>query len=301
MALPKLPALALKGMQPPQDIAVFRETAPTVKELTPFWWCRFAWSIRPETIVNPLATDYPFSIGGASVLSKIRPLMSNCVLTFRAWTMVVYLTEQWHVAAKSRTDKARMTALATVWRVGTILQSMEVSCGPFAAADPHLPNLVLALINAHAITLLSSLDALAEAQVLRRLWAHRRIVELAQPLADHPVFQRCAAALKTQHRRLMAETYVFYAQKYYHWTSPGSTVAAALHEAKACLPFTNLPKGQCDALRDIARIYRPPPFSLGIASDFARGVLPNVPGGYKLYMVLDPVQPDTLFPEMALE
>ena len=249
MKLPKVPALKCESIF--DEIAYIKSShvGPPNDES----WIKLAFSITDASKMHENCLEYPFVFSGQR-WSAVKPIMSNCVSTFRNYSIVTAMASLWNQAA-SRTFGTRecMQELSKVFKWSHLLG--EQNHGNFPDNHPlvhkEIQSLILALVNIRAISIMSSDDALTEEQCFRRFGVRCEIWRLLQKL-DSPFWERFANQLIQEQKQALANLYIKVALRFSRWQQ--ADLGDVMAEAKMLIPYSTVPEKKAFEVRILPAI-----------------------------------------------
>ena len=238
-------------------------------------WVRLAFSITEESKPHSEILEYPFIFGSGAIFTGIKSIMTDCVGTFRIYAVLAAMSEAWNKAASRPFGvKDCMLELSKVSKYSLILKEQKIGQRPsnHPLNHPDIDKLITAIVNIRAIEIMSSDDALSEAQAQRRFGSSVKLPAFQS--FDRDVFWgRFVSTLIQNQIQEIATLFVKIILKFSQW--PGCTLGDAIREAKELLPYAKVNESTQNLVKDLARDRGTGSTTLGVASNLDKRVPPS--------------------------
>lgn len=294
MKLPKVPALKCDSNF--FEIVYFEGKSVQGKP-TDDDWLKLAFSITEKTKVHECCLEYPFLFSG-SFWSSMKPIMSNCVSTFRNYCLVTAMATLWNSAAsRPFGTKECMQELSKVYKLSTILHAQDSGMVPETHPLVHkeIQSLIEAIANIKAISVMSSDDALTEDQCHRRFNVRCEIWRLLL-MIDAPFWSRLVSQLIQEQKQELADLFIKVIMRFSRWRDV--QVGDMMAEAKLLIPFSTLTEKKALEIRDLARLHTSGA-PIGIASNIKKQLPPDCHAA--LFLAMKPACLEMIEPLFTLK
>lgn len=294
MKLPKVPALKCDANF--FEIAYFEGKSVQGKP-TDDDWIRLAFSLTENTKVHEDCLQYPFLFSGG-FWSGMKPIMSNCVSTFRNYCLMTAMANLWNrAAARPFGTRECMQELSKVYKLSTILHSQGSGMLPDTHPLVHkeIQSVIEAIANIKAISMMSSDDALTEDQCNRRFGVRCEIWRLLL-IMDNPFWSRFVAQLIQEQKQKLADLYIKIIMRFSRWHKV--QVGNMMAEAKLLIPYSSLSEKKALEIRDLARLHTGG-VPIGIASNIEKQIPPDYHA--ELFLTMKPASLDLVEPMFTLK